>query len=96
MGAGVLRGVWAWYRWVDGRPGGDVRELFWEGALGGHPGFWAARGGTDRGGGPVLAGYIHDRTGDYELAFQLFLATMGVVVLALLLAKPPGVPPSQR
>jgi len=46
--------------------------------------------------GPVLAGYIHDRTGDYELAFQLFLATMGVVVLALLLAKPPGVPPSQR
>ena len=46
--------------------------------------------------GPLLAGYIHDETGDYRLAFQLFLATMGIVVLALLFAKPPGVPPSQR
>jgi MFS family permease len=46
--------------------------------------------------GPLLAGYIHDETGDYRLAFQLFLATMAVVALALLLARPPGVPPSQR
>jgi MFS family permease len=43
--------------------------------------------------GPWLAGSLYDQTGDYTTPFWLFFGTMGLVVLALLLAKPLGEPP---
>lgn len=39
--------------------------------------------------GPFLAGYIYDVTGSYTLAFTIFLAALGVVLLAVAFAKPP-------
>jgi MFS family permease len=42
--------------------------------------------------GPLLAGYIQTYFGDYRIAFVIFLAALGVVVLALLLAAPPKRP----
>jgi MFS family permease len=44
--------------------------------------------------GPLLAGYLYDATGDYTVPFKIFFASLGLVVLALLLARPPGDPPS--
>ena len=44
--------------------------------------------------GPLLAGYLYDATGDYTVPFTIFFASLGVVVIALLLARPPGLPPS--
>ncbi|MCH7607020.1 MAG: MFS transporter [Chloroflexi bacterium] len=39
--------------------------------------------------GPLLAGYLHGVTGDYTLSFQIMLGSFAVVLVALLLAKPP-------
>jgi MFS family permease len=46
--------------------------------------------------GPLLAGYLYDATGDYSVPFKIFFASLGLVVVALLLARPPGDPPSAR
>jgi MFS family permease len=46
--------------------------------------------------GPLLAGYLHDATGDYSVPFKIFFGSLGLVVVALLLARPPGDPPSAR
>ncbi len=40
--------------------------------------------------GPLMAGYLQTYTGSYELSFQLSLALLAVVVLALILARPPS------
>ena len=40
--------------------------------------------------GPLMAGYLQTYTGSYESSFQLSLAFLAVVVLALILAKPPS------
>lgn len=46
--------------------------------------------------GPMLAGYLYDATGNYEVPFTIFFASLGVVAIALLLARPPGDPPPAR
>jgi MFS family permease len=43
--------------------------------------------------GPLLAGYLHDATGDYTVPFKVFFASLGLVMVALLLARPLGDPP---
>jgi MFS family permease len=43
--------------------------------------------------GPLLAGYLHDATGDYTVPFKIFFASLGLVIIALLLARPLGDPP---
>ena len=43
--------------------------------------------------GPLMAGYLYDATGDYIVPFKIFFASLGLVVIALLLARPPGDPP---
>jgi MFS family permease len=43
--------------------------------------------------GPLLAGYLYDATGDYNVPFWIFLGSLGIAMLALLLASPPGDPP---
>ena len=40
--------------------------------------------------GPLMAGYLQTYTGSYESSFQLSLAFLAVVVLALILARPPS------
>ena len=42
--------------------------------------------------GPLLAGYLHGVTGNYTLSFQIMLGSFAVVLVALLLAKPPRKP----
>jgi sugar phosphate permease len=42
--------------------------------------------------GPVLAGWIYDTTGSYEIAFQLFAVTLGISVVIMLFVKPPKPP----
>jgi MFS family permease len=44
--------------------------------------------------GPVLAGWIYDATGSYEIAFVLFAVTLGISVVIMIFAKPPK--PLQR
>ncbi len=46
--------------------------------------------------GPLLAGYLYDSTGDYTVPFKIFFASLGLVMVALLLARPPGAPPLIR
>jgi len=43
--------------------------------------------------GPLLARYLHDATGDYTVPFKVFFASLGLVMVALLLARPLGDPP---
>ena len=45
--------------------------------------------------GPMLAGIIRDRTGEYVLAFGIFAGVFGVAFLAMLLASPPKHPSRQ-
>jgi cyanate permease len=42
--------------------------------------------------GPVLAGWIYDRTGSYEIAFQLFAITLAISVVIMLFVTPPKPP----
>ena len=42
--------------------------------------------------GPVLAGWIYDTTGSYEIAFQLFAVTLAISVVIMLFVKPPTPP----
>jgi MFS family permease len=42
--------------------------------------------------GPVLAGWIYDSTGSYEVAFELFAITLGIAVVVMLFAGPPKLP----
>jgi len=44
-------------------------------------------------GGPLLAGYLYDRTGNYVAAFLLFAAFSVVGLVFILLARPPAPPP---
>jgi sugar phosphate permease len=44
--------------------------------------------------GPILAGWIHDSTGSYEVAFEVFAITLGIAVVVMLFAGPP-VPPER-
>jgi nitrate/nitrite transporter NarK len=44
--------------------------------------------------GPVLAGWIYDTTGSYEIAFQLFAITLAISVVIMLFVTPPK--PSER
>jgi MFS family permease len=39
--------------------------------------------------GPVLAGWIYDKTGSYEIAFTLFAITLGMSVVLMCFVKPP-------
>ena len=42
--------------------------------------------------GPVLAGWIFDTTGSYEIAFLLFAITLGMSVVIMLFVRPPKHP----
>jgi sugar phosphate permease len=42
--------------------------------------------------GPVLAGWIHDATGSYEIAFVLFAITLGMSVVIMGFVRPPKPP----
>ena len=42
--------------------------------------------------GPLLAGYLQTYTGSYKSSFELFLMSQVIVVVALVLAKPPQRP----
>jgi sugar phosphate permease len=42
--------------------------------------------------GPVLAGWIFDTTGSYEIAFLLFAVTLGISVVVMLFVRPPKPP----
>ena len=42
--------------------------------------------------GPVMAAFIYDETGSYEIAFGAFAALFGAVVIALVFASPPRRP----
>jgi MFS family permease len=42
--------------------------------------------------GPVLAGWIYDRTGSYEIAFVLFAITLGISVVVMAFVRPPKAP----
>jgi MFS family permease len=42
--------------------------------------------------GPVLAGWIYDTTGSYEIAFQLFAVTLAMSVVIMLFVTPPKPP----
>jgi cyanate permease len=44
--------------------------------------------------GPVLAGWIFDVTGSYEIAFVLFAVTLGISAVIMIFARPPK--PLQR
>jgi cyanate permease len=39
--------------------------------------------------GPILAGWIYDTTGSYQIAFVLFAVTLGIAVVIMLFAAPP-------
>jgi cyanate permease len=39
--------------------------------------------------GPVLAGWIYDTTGSYEIAFVLFAITLGMSVVIMGFVRPP-------
>jgi len=39
--------------------------------------------------GPILAGWIYDTTGSYEIAFVLFAVTLGIAFVIMLFAAPP-------
>jgi cyanate permease len=39
--------------------------------------------------GPVLAGWIYDSTGSYQIAFVLFAVTLGMAVVVMSFARPP-------
>ncbi len=39
--------------------------------------------------GPLLAGYVYDRTGVYDLAFQIILGFLILSCLCFALARPP-------
>jgi cyanate permease len=45
--------------------------------------------------GPLMAGFLYDETGDYTIAFKWFFGTMAIVALALIFARPLGMPPSE-
>ena len=42
--------------------------------------------------GPVLAGWIFDTTGSYEIAFLLFAITLGMSAVIMLFVTPPKPP----
>jgi cyanate permease len=42
--------------------------------------------------GPVLAGWIYDTTGSYEIAFQLFAVTLAMSAVIMLFVAPPNPP----
>jgi nitrate/nitrite transporter NarK len=42
--------------------------------------------------GPVLAGWIYDETGSYEIAFTLFAITLSMSVVLMCFVKPPKPP----
>ena len=42
--------------------------------------------------GPVLAGWIYDTTGSYEIAFQLFAITLAISAVIMLFVAPPKPP----
>ncbi len=44
--------------------------------------------------GPVLAGWIYDVTGSYEIAFVLFAVTLGISAVVMIFARPPKPPQS--
>lgn len=44
--------------------------------------------------GPVLAGWIFDTTGSYEIAFLLFAVTLAMAVVIMLFVTPPKPPPA--
>ena len=44
--------------------------------------------------GPVISGYVFDRTGSYSGAFLGFSGAALVAIVLVLMAKPPG-PPAQ-
>jgi MFS family permease len=45
--------------------------------------------------GPVLAGWIYDRTGSYEIAFVLFAITLAISVVVMAFVRPPKAPRRQ-
>jgi len=45
--------------------------------------------------GPLMAGFLYDETGDYTIAFKWFFGTMAIVALALIFARPLGMPPPE-
>jgi MFS family permease len=67
-------------------------DYFGRGHLGSIRGLALAVAGPVGASGPVVAGYLQTYSGSYTLSFQIFLASMVVVVLALLLAVPPKHP----
>ncbi len=42
--------------------------------------------------GPVLAGWIYDSTGSYQVAFEIFAITLGISVVVMAFARPPKPP----
>ena len=40
-------------------------------------------------GGPIFAGWLYDRTGNYTIAFGTFIVALALGGLLILLAKPP-------
>jgi len=45
--------------------------------------------------GPILAGWIYDTTGSYQIAFVLFAITLGIAVVIMIFAGPPKLLQSQ-